>query len=207
MDTGSPKDFVVQTDQEIVMCFAYRTGSGDFIQHKERDIFSVKFSSAGGAAASSADLSEMRRNSFYEAHGWWMWTVWMPVGFLLLATKRYFKNRWSCMHFLHALLGFFCIVVTLVWVIKILDHFDWTVNSNIHSVAGVVMTFLALIVGLSGSTTAGMMQFYQPRDWNPHDRKTCVAKFHRISGYIALFCGNATAMSGITHYFGDIVKD
>lgn len=45
LDTGNVLDFVVPIDgQEIVMCYAYRTGNGDFIQHKVRDIFAIKFS-------------------------------------------------------------------------------------------------------------------------------------------------------------------
>ena len=31
LDTGNPKDFAIQPDKEIVMCYAYRTGNGDFV--------------------------------------------------------------------------------------------------------------------------------------------------------------------------------
>ena len=31
LDTGHPKDFVVQPGKDIVMCYAYRTGNGNFI--------------------------------------------------------------------------------------------------------------------------------------------------------------------------------
>ena len=41
LDTGNKNDFAIQPDKPMVMCYAYRTGSGDFIQHKERDIFSI----------------------------------------------------------------------------------------------------------------------------------------------------------------------
>ena len=117
----------------------------------------MKFSETGLAAEGGADLRELRRNSYYENHGWWMWTVWMPVGFLLLATKRYFKKQWSCMHFTHSLLGYFCMLTTTIWTFKMLDYFDWKVNDNIHSIAGIFASYLTLIVGLSGSITAGLM--------------------------------------------------
>ena len=65
------------------------------------------------------------------------------------------------MHLLHALLGYFCLIVTLVWAIRILDYFDWQVNDNIHSIVGVGATILSVIVALSGSFTAGLMQFYE----------------------------------------------
>jgi len=57
LDTGSKDDFVVPLDKPIVMCYAYRTGSGDFIEHQEHDIFSVMFSSSGIASKGSLDLS------------------------------------------------------------------------------------------------------------------------------------------------------
>mmetsp|Transcript_36658 Transcript_36658/g.44848 ORF Transcript_36658/g.44848 Transcript_36658/m.44848 type:complete len:148 (-) Transcript_36658:1842-2285(-) len=147
------------------MCYAFRTGNGDFIQHKERDIFSLKFSDTGAAAEGSSDLAELRRNTYYESHGWWMWTVWMPIGFLLLATKRYFKKQWSCMHVMHTLLGYFCMLTTLVWTFKMLDYFNWKVNSNVHSIAGIGACCLTLIVGLSGSFTAALMQFKSAKPW------------------------------------------
>ena len=31
LDTGSKDDFVVQLNKPLVMCYAYRTGNGDFI--------------------------------------------------------------------------------------------------------------------------------------------------------------------------------
>jgi len=139
------------------MCYAYRAGNGDFVQHKERDIFSIRFSSSGLAVGGNLDLAGLRRNSFYEAHGWWMWACWMPVGFLLLATKRYAKKHWSCMHYLHGLLGYFCLVATVVWALKILNYFNWKVNSDVHSILGVAAAILTVIVGLSGSITAALL--------------------------------------------------
>ena len=136
-----------------------------------------------------------------------MWTVWMPVGFLLLATKRYFKKQWSCMHFTHSLLGYFCMLTTTIWTFKMLDYFDWKVNDDIHSIAGIFASCLTLVVGLSGSLTAGMMQFKDAKPWKARESVTSVGKFHRYAGYFMLFIGNATAMSGIQHYFADIVMD
>ena len=47
LDTGNKNDFVVQPDKQMVMCYAILTGSGDFIQHKKQDIFSIMLSSSG----------------------------------------------------------------------------------------------------------------------------------------------------------------
>jgi len=36
---------------------------------------------------------------------------------------------------------------------------------------------------------------------------TKAGKFHKQAGYFMLFIGNATAMTGIGHYYADIVED
>lgn len=189
------------------MCYAYRAGNGDFIQHKVRDVFAIKFSQSGNIMTSDTDLYDLRRNTYYENHGWWMWTVWMPIGFLLLATKRYFKKQWSCMHVIHVLLGYFCMLTTLIWTLKMLNYFDWQINCDLHSLAGFFSCCITMIVGLSGSFTAALMQFKRRQEWIPRESVTNAAKFHRYSGYVMLLIGNATAMSGIQHYYGEVVMD
>ena len=136
-----------------------------------------------------------------------MWTVWMPIGFLLLATKRYFKKQWSCMHVIHVLLGYFCMLTTLIWTLKMLNYFDWQIRSDLHSLAGFISCCITMIVGLSGSLTAGLMRFRRHQEWEPRECVTDAAKFHRYSGYIMLLMGNVTAMLGILHYFCEVVMD
>ena len=132
----------------------------------------------------------------------------MPVGFLLLASKRYVKKHWSLMHFAHAVMGFVVLAVTLTWAFKILDYFEWKVNTDIHSLAGMTTLIMTSIVALSGSTTAGLMQFYNSeKPWTAKEKVTRIGKCHRYGGYLMLFIGNATAMSGIGHYYKDIVMD
>lgn len=177
------------------MCYAYRVGSGRFEQHTERDKFVY---APPDADPDSIDLTALSRVDFYEAHGWWMWAAWMPVGFLLLVTKRYAKKYWSCMHVTHAILGFAVVLVTLIWSFKILDYFEWKFNTDLHSIFGVASTCLSLVVGLSGTTTASLMQFYNgEKDWTPKEKALRAAKFHKISGYFMLFMGNLTVMLGV----------
>ena len=112
------------------------------------------------------------------------------------------------MHVMHALLGCAVLGVTLVWSMKILDYFDWEFNTDVHSIAGFISVILCLIVALSGTLTASLAQFYNgDKAWTPKEKVTKVGKFHKWAGYFMLFIGNATAMTGIGHYFGDIVED
>lgn len=208
-DTGNTKDYVIEADKDYIWCYAYKTDDGDFVYHKEQPgRFSIKFSSTGTAIETDIDLTQAARNTFYEAHGWWMWSAWMPIGLLLLITKRYAKKNWNCMHIMHALVGCIVLGVTLVWSFKILDYFDYSFNTDLHSLAGFTSVILCLIVALSGTITASLAQFYNgDKDWSPKEKVSKVGKFHKWAGYFMLFLGNVTAMTGILHYYKDIVGD
>ena len=49
----------------------------------------------------------------YELHGWWMFFAWMPLGYLLLATKRYLKGNWKLRNFVHAVVGIITLFITI----------------------------------------------------------------------------------------------
>jgi len=48
-----------------------------------------------------------------------MWIAWFWVGMALLVTKRYAKKFWFPMHYLHVLLGYFTLIVTIVFMFKV----------------------------------------------------------------------------------------
>ena len=49
----------------------------------------------------------------YEAHGIWMFFMWMPLGYVLVASKRYLKGNWKLWHVMHALVGFIALAITI----------------------------------------------------------------------------------------------
>ena len=49
----------------------------------------------------------------YEIHGWLCLVAWFPLGFALIATKRYYKTRWHLMHHTHNLIGLAVTGITL----------------------------------------------------------------------------------------------
>lgn len=77
------------------------------------DSIEILFRSDGQCARNWLDLIDTHRVSVYETHGIWMWVAWVPLGFALIATKRYIKGQWKLMHILHAVLGFVVLAVTL----------------------------------------------------------------------------------------------
>jgi len=71
------------------------------------------FLSDGQTCKSWDSLLDLRRVPVYEAHGIWMFFGWMPLGYLLLATKRYYKGNWKLWHFIHIIVGIITLVITI----------------------------------------------------------------------------------------------
>ena len=119
LDTGDEsQDFKVELDVDMPMIYAYNEGTGDWRKHDKYGIWSMQFSSTGVSLDSELDeddLRELLRDSKIEAHGWAMWSSWYVVGLLMLITKRYAKKTWKLNHYLHALLGYVILVVTLFY--------------------------------------------------------------------------------------------
>lgn len=61
----------------------------------------------------------------YETHGWVTLIAWFPLGFALLATKRYYKTKWFLMHNTHNLLGAIVVIATLITCMQAYAHVGW----------------------------------------------------------------------------------
>ena len=130
-----------------------------------------------------------------------MWSAWFVVGLLLLITKRYAKKHWHLMHYLHAILGYFVLIVTIIFALKITK---WDPFADVHSALGSITVIITIVGTLTGSFTAGTMRFYNgDKAWTKKERVEVVAKIHRYAGYFMLFLGNVTIMTGTGHYFND----
>ena len=101
-----------------------------------------------------------------EAHGWWMWAAWFPVGFCLLASERYLKGRyWDITHTAHALLGHTVTLITLVQGYQQLKMYDWQVAFGVHNWMAVLFCAFFLIADVSGSVAAGVGRFSLDEPW------------------------------------------
>lgn len=104
------------------------------------------------------------------------------------------KKTWNLSHYLHALLGYFTLFVTIYWSFKVLE---WRFSDSLHYILGTFTLFITLFGALSGSFTAFTMRFYNgDKDWTEVERVERVAKLHRYAGYFTLFVGNITIMTG-----------
>lgn len=204
LDTGDQEqDFVVKLDEDIPMCYGFKKGTSKWVKHDEFGVWSIKFSASGEVRDGGLDETELLRNFDFEAHGWWLWSSWFFVGILLLVTKRYAKRPWTAMHYLHCLLGYFVLVVTIVFSSKLL-HWDFT--ASWHHAFGTTCLFLTILGSLSGTVTAGVMRAYNgDKPWSEKEKVERIAKIHRWAGYIMLLVGNVTCMTGIGYYFNEIL--
>ena len=78
--------------------------------------------------ASKMDLRpsfEQSRISDYETHGWWCLVAWFPIGFVLLASQRYYKTHWFLMFHLHNFLGLGVFIVTIWSCFEMYAYHDW----------------------------------------------------------------------------------
>ena len=133
-----------------------------------------------------------------------MWSAWFIVGLLLLVTKRYAKKTWTLSHYLHMLLGFFTLGVTIIFALNVTK---WEPFDDIHNALGSLTVVCTLFGSFMGTYTAALMQFYNgDKPWSKEEKVQLVARIHRYSGYTMLFIGNAAIMTGVGHYFGDRLK-
>ena len=121
LDTGdSGQDFLVPIGKELPMSYGFVSGSAAWRQHDDKGVWTIKVLADGIVVEGDLDITDLLRVDEFEQHGWWMWSAWYIVGLLLLVTKRYAKKTWTLSHYLHAVLGYFILIVTIVWAFKVL---------------------------------------------------------------------------------------
>lgn len=117
LDTGDyNEDYVVEMDKWINICYAINSHTPDFVQNTDWGLFKIKYHSNGIVEVSDISTGHSR----FVYHGGVMYVCWFIIGFLLLATKRYFKFNWLVMHISHLIMGVFVFVVTMYMGFKIL---------------------------------------------------------------------------------------
>lgn len=158
---------------------------------------------------SSTALGEESKPSFhdarikaYEIHGWICLVAWFPLGYTLIATKRYFKTRWYLMHHSHNVLGLIVTALTIGTCIQVYAYADWKQQFGPHGILGAIALLVTLFVGITGIITSAMMEWYTgDKPWAERDKVFNVARIHRWSSYFMLLLGNGVCSGGIATYF------
>ena len=68
----------------MTMCYSFRSEGFEFEKHEGIGRFTLKLQTDGKVLGWTG-----LRLQWLEIHGLWMWAIWMPIGLLLLITKRY----------------------------------------------------------------------------------------------------------------------
>ena len=205
LETEDELDYNLLTDTTHVLSWSYQENTSSFSRkHNRWGLWDMYIDSSGAVKETGIDLQQFYRNLDTEQHGWWMWSAWFIVGFCMLATKRYAKKTWTLSHYLHAILGYFILAVTLIFAAKMTTFSPF---ETVHNAMGSLTVIITILGSLSGSATAAIMRAYNgDKEWSEKERVQRVATIHRYFGYTMLFIGNATIMSGVGHYFGDKLK-
>lgn len=182
------------------MSYAYRKGTSDFSKkHSDWGVWTMMIQPSGEVTHAKLNITEFMRSENIELHGWFMWSAWFVVGLLLLVTKRYAKKTWVFSHYLHAILGYFTLIVTLVFAFRVAKFEPF---ESIHNALGTLCVIVTIVGSLSGSATAALMRGYNgDKPWSKKEKVQVVAQIHRIAGYVMLFVGNAAIMTGFGNYF------
>jgi hypothetical protein len=119
--------------------------------------------------------------------------AWLLLAYLILATHRYAKAFWKSTYYLHAILGYAVLVITVYESIISLKKLNGVPDFFLpHHIIGLVIFAIVPIVTFSGSAImfAGKPWWNVPQ-WKSHheERISQLARFHRRFGYFSLFCG------------------
>lgn len=182
------------------IAFAYSRLSSDCTNIELGEPQQLLFLSDGQTLKGWSDLNQQRRVPVYEIHGFWMFIAWMPLGYLLIATKRYIKGSWKLMNILHMLLGVLVSMITIWQTLEISLRFGWGLTDDPHSILGTMC-----IVGMLFSTVSGFLahayyKYSTDEAWSPKEKATKVGKVHRISSYVVLGLCNIVVFGGLLTY-------
>ena len=129
-----------------------------------------------------------------------MWGAWFLAGFLLLFTKRYSKEKWTLMHWMHALLGYFTTAVTIIFSVKIIKKLDGF-HMGPHNLSGVIVLWLTILSCILGIATVMSKRCNSGKEvWKAKECNMKVAKVHKVLGWLLLFFSNITIFTGVGNY-------
>lgn len=80
-----------------------------------------------------------------------MWFAWTVLGYVLLASRRYFKKYYHASQAMHMIAGFWVVILSLVFGIKAWNDVGWKIEQvKTHTFFGFFMLASVLLVGALG---------------------------------------------------------
>mmetsp|Transcript_22999 Transcript_22999/g.28541 ORF Transcript_22999/g.28541 Transcript_22999/m.28541 type:complete len:213 (-) Transcript_22999:1631-2269(-) len=155
LDTGDDKsDFLVRMGEDIPMSYAFAKDTVKWGEkHDVWDVWTLKITEEGVFDA-NLNVRELYRNTLYEQHGLWMWVTWFFLGLALLVTKRYMKKTWKLSHYLHIMLGYTALIITVIMAIRVAN---FEPMGTLHNAIGSLAVILTVVGSITGSFAAAIM--------------------------------------------------
>ena len=211
LDTGDSDDFAIQLDKQMQISYeVVREGStaisptftsSGVVEHVFTDPQHLLFLSDGQTTKGWGHLTELRRVPVYEMHGFMLFIAWMPLGYVLLASKRYLKGNWKVWHFVHIFIGIVTLVLTIWQTLEISLKFGWGLTDDVHSILGSICIVATIFATFTGFLAAAYMRFYNgDEEWSKKETATIIGKIHRWSSYFVLFFANVIILGGTITY-------
>jgi hypothetical protein len=192
----------------MVIAYSYSTQTLDYVHEDFKNRHTLLLLSDGQVYHGWGELFDLRRVPVYEAHGIWMFFAWMPLGFVLLATKRYLKGSWKLWHIIHILAGLLTLIITLWQTMEISLKFGWGWTDDVHSILGTICIAATIISVFSGSLATAFMKCYDGDEaWSKKETATILGRIHRWSSYFVLFFANVIILGGTITYCLTYLKD
>jgi hypothetical protein len=72
-------------------------------------------------------MNDVNDSSIYKTHGWWMWTCYCLLGWVMIASKRYSMKYWLYGQLVHSACAAFITISTIVWAFKMFANMGWQI--------------------------------------------------------------------------------
>lgn len=129
-----------------------------------------------------------------------MWTAWTVFGYIMLASRRYFKQYYHLSQALHVFSGTLILIISLIFAIKALYDKGWEIKEvKAHTFFGLFMLACVVLLALMGYCSMFLSIRIAPQNENEEwHRKFAV--MHKYLARRILFFGFVTTSTGLAQY-------
>lgn len=128
----------------------------------------------------------------YVVHGLGMWFAWGLLGFLQLASTRYFRHKWRVAMWVHRISGALAVLITLSMGLIAFNAGNWELGSALHCYIGLFVMITSGMLGLGGFIARKSLE---RMTWNTK-RALTIKSGHKLFGYALVTISEAAIVSG-----------
>ena len=81
-----------------------------------------------------------------------MWIAWTVLGYIMIASRRYFKTYYHLSHSLHVVCGTCITLITIIFALQALSNLDWKIERvKAHTFFGFLTLICVLLIATMGA--------------------------------------------------------